>query len=65
MHQPDNRDKVLIECTNKQTQFSWLVVQRHVDTERSICANCGGEGNRLIPLRMANEIKHILPYVTR
>jgi len=42
----------------------WLVVQRHINTERSIGANCGGRK----PAQSAkdgNEIQCILPYVTR
>jgi len=53
----------------------WLVVKRHVNTERSICANCGGgkpaqsakDGHGGLMLYntdlhgMTNEIQCILP----
>jgi len=42
----------------------WLIVQQHVNTKSSICANSGG-GKPAQSAKDANEIQCILSYVTR
>jgi len=50
-----------MKCMLVGCLVGWLFNERHVNTERSLCANCGC-GNRLSRLRMTNEIQCILPY---